>query len=81
MKMGSSTSAPSVSGHDSTSIEPSTSASVTPLDTSDDSVDVNACCAPLTSDCRRETSLPVCERLKKAMGMRSTWSKIWVRMA
>jgi len=44
------------------------------LDTSVDSVDVNACWAPVTSDWSRETSLPVCEREKNASGIRITWS-------
>ncbi len=74
MNTGSRTSAASVSGHDSASIDASTSTSVTALDTSVDSVDVNACWAPVTSDWSRETSLPVCEREKNASGIRITWS-------
>ncbi len=80
MKIGSSTSAARVSGQDSASIDPSTSTSVMELLTTVDSVEVNACCAPLTSDCSRDTSFPVWERLKNAMGIRSMWSKIWVRI-
>ena len=80
MKIGSNTSAARVSGQDSASIDASTSTSVMELLTTVDSVEVNACWAPLTSDCSRDTSFPVCERLKNAMGIRSMWSKIWVRI-
>ncbi len=44
-----------------------------------ESVDVNACWAPRTSPLSRWTSAPVRVRLKKASGMRCTWSKTAVR--
>ena len=49
------------------------------LDTTDDSVEVNACCAPITSVLRRLTSAPVWVRVKNATGIRWTWAKTWVR--
>ena len=49
------------------------------LQTTPDSVDVNACWAPMTSLLSRVTSAPVCARVKKAIGWRSTWANTWVR--
>ena len=49
------------------------------LDTTDDSVEVNACWAPITSVLSRLTSAPVWVRVKNATGIRCTWAKTWVR--
>ena len=65
--------------HDSVNITAAVSARLTTFDTSPDSVDVNACCAPSTSLLSRLTSAPVCVRVKKASGMRCTWSNTAVR--
>ncbi len=53
-----------------------TSVKATPmvLDTVVLSVDVTACCAPTTSLFMRLIKAPVCVRVKKAMGIRWTWS-------
>ena len=59
---GSRSRATSVICQDRMIIAPSTSTSDTTLDTTDDSVDVNACCAPTTSLLSRDTSEPVCVR-------------------
>ena len=40
------------------------------LDTTLDSVVVKACCAPMTSEFRREMSAPVWVRIKNARGIR-----------
>ena len=69
---GSSTSASSVTCHESVSITPSASASVTTLPTTPDSVSLNARCAPITSLFSLLTSAPVRVRVKKATGMRWT---------
>ena len=57
----------------------STSTRLIRLDSTVDRVEVNACWAPITSELSRETSLPVWVRVKKASGIRSTWSNTWVR--
>ena len=44
-----------------------------------DSVDVNACCAPMTSLFSRDTSAPVCVRVKNATGWRCTCANTSVR--
>ncbi len=44
------------------------------FETMPDSVDVNACCAPITSLFSRLTSAPVCVRVKNCSGIRCTWS-------
>ena len=49
------------------------------LETTPDSVEVNACCAPTTSLLSRLTSAPVCVRVKKATGMRWTCAKTSLR--
>ena len=49
------------------------------LDTVDTRVEVNACCAPITSLFSRLTSEPVCARVKNAIGCRCTWPNTWVR--
>ena len=49
------------------------------LATTEDSVLVSARWAPMTSLLSRLTSAPVCVRMKKATGMRCTWSKTSVR--
>ena len=48
-------------------------------ETTPDSVEVNACCAPMTSLLSRLTSAPVWVRVKNASGMRCTWSNTSVR--
>ena len=49
------------------------------LDTTEDSVDVKACWAPMTSVLRRLTSAPVWVRVKNATGICCTWVKTRVR--
>ena len=65
--------------HDSTNIAVATRTRLTTLDTTPDSVDVNACCAPMTSLLSREISAPVWVRVKNATGIRCTWANTWVR--
>ena len=43
------------------------------LDTTDDSVEVSACWAPITSLFSLLTSDPVCALVKNAIGCRCTW--------
>ena len=57
----------------------STRTSCSTLDTTDDSVEVSACWAPITSLFSRLTSEPVCARVKNAIGCRCTWLNTWVR--
>ena len=57
----------------------STRTSCSTLDTTDDSVDVSACWAPMTSLFSRLTSEPVCARVKNAIGCRWTCPNTWVR--
>ena len=68
-----------VSGHDSDVIAARRRTSETTLLTTPDSVEVNACCAPITSVLRRLTSAPVWVRVKKAIGWASTCEKTWLR--
>jgi len=56
-----------------------TRTSETTLLTTPESVPVNACCAPMTSELIREISAPVCVRVKKAMDCRWMWAKTWER--
>ena len=49
------------------------------LETTPDSVEVKACCAPMTSLLSRLTSAPVCVRVKNATGIRWTCSNTWLR--
>ena len=49
------------------------------LDTTTDSVEVNACWAPMTSVLSRLTSAPVWVRVKNAIGIRCTWANTLVR--
>ncbi len=49
------------------------------LETTEDIVEVIACCAPITSLFSRDTSEPVCALVKKAMGCCCTWLNTWVR--
>nr|BFE80218.1 hypothetical protein GCM10020093_028190 [Planobispora longispora] len=79
MKIGSSTRATAVICQDSAIIAPSTSTSMTTLETTEDSVLVKARWAPITSVFSRETRAPVWVRMKNATGMRCTWSKTSVR--
>ena len=53
--------------------------SATTLDSTEDSVVVIACCAPITSASSRLTSDPVCALVKNASGCRCTWLNTWVR--
>ncbi len=78
-KNGTSARAPRVRGQDSSAIATMMSTSVMALLTTLDSTDVNACCAPMTSLPSRVTRAPVCARVKKATGWRSTWENTWVR--
>jgi len=78
-KKGTSNSAARVSCQDSVAIAPTMSTSETAFDTTEDKTEVNACCAPMTSELRRLTSEPVCARVKKAIGWRSTWANTSVR--
>ena len=64
---------------DSVSITPAVSTRPMTLETTPDSVEVNACWAPMTSLFSRLTSAPVCVRVKNATGIRWTWSKTWLR--
>jgi hypothetical protein len=65
--------------HDSVSMTPAVRTSPMTLETTPDSVEVNACCAPMTSLLSRLTSAPVCVRVKKATGIRCTCSKTRLR--
>ena len=49
------------------------------LETTEDSVEVNACWAPITSVLSRLTSAPVWVRVKKATGIRWTCANTLVR--
>ena len=49
------------------------------LETTEDMVEVMACCAPITSLLSLDTSDPVCARVKNAMGCCCTWLNTWVR--
>ena len=55
-------------------ITPAVSTSRMTLQTTPDSVEVNACWAPITSLLSRLTSAPVWVRVKNASGIRCTWS-------
>ena len=57
----------------------STRISCSTLDTTDDRVDVSACCAPMTSLFSRLTSEPVCALVKNAIGCRWTCPNTCVR--
>ena len=69
---GSSTSDSSVICHDRTNIATSVSTTPMALETTLDSVPVNACCAPSTSLLSRVMSAPVWVRVKNAIGIRCT---------
>ena len=64
---------------ESASIAAATSTRLTTLDTTPESVEVNACCAPMTSLLSREISAPVCVRVKNATGIRWTCANTWER--
>jgi hypothetical protein len=64
---------------DRLNITPAVSTSPMTLETTPDSVEVKACCAPMTSLFSRLTSAPVCARVKKATGIRWTCSKTRLR--
>ncbi len=51
------------------------------LPITEESTSVKASWAPVTSLLRRLTRAPVWVRVKKASGMRCTWSNTWVRMS
>jgi hypothetical protein len=62
-----------VISQDSTSIATVTINRLITLETTPDSVEVNARCAPMTSLLSRDTRAPVCVRVKNASGIRWTW--------
>ena len=64
---------------DSENMTPAVSTSPMTFETTPDSVEVNACWAPITSLFSRLTSAPVWVRVKNATGMRCTWSKTRLR--
>ena len=76
---GSRISASAVICQDSVNITVAVKTRLTTLLTSPDSVEVNACWAPSTSEFSRLTSAPVWVRVKKASGIRCTWSNTAVR--
>ena len=78
-KSGSSTSESAVICQDSENITPAVRTSAITLETTPDSVEVNACWAPITSLFSRLISAPVWVRVKKASGIRCTWSNTLVR--
>src|SRR6266550_3761583 len=59
---------------DSENITPAVSSRPITLETTPDSVEVNACWAPITSLLSRLTSAPVWVRVKNCSGIRCTWS-------
>ena len=73
-KSGASTSPRSVSRHSRTAMAMSVVTSVMTFDTTDPSVPVSARWAPITSLFMRPREAPVCVRVKKAIGIRCTWS-------
>ncbi len=79
MKNGTSRRAPRVSCQDSVNIAATMSTSDTALLTTLDSTEVNAACAPITSEFSRLTREPVWARVKKAMGWRRTCENTSVR--
>ena len=79
MKIGSRTSAMSVTCQESTSIVIRTRIRLITFETTEDRVVVRARWAPMTSLLSRLTSEPVWARMKNATGIRCTWSKTWVR--
>ena len=74
MNAGRITSASRVRRHSSSAITTSVETSVKTLNTTWPSVPVRARWAPITSLFIRLISEPVCVRVKKAIGMRWTWS-------
>ena len=76
---GRSASDASVISHESASIATNTIVTVMTLLTTEPSVFVNACCAPMMSLLSRLTNAPVCVRVKNAMGMRCTCANTWRR--
>ena len=78
-KTGSRTSESTVICQDSENITPAVRTSAITLETTPDSVEVNACWAPITSLLSRLISAPVWVRVKNASGIRCTWSNTRVR--
>ena len=78
-KNGTRSSAPRVSCHDRVNIAATMRTRDTALLTTLESTDVNAACAPMTSELRRLTSDPVWARVKNAIGWRRTCEKTSVR--
>ena len=76
---GVSSSAQRVICQDRNSMVATTSTRPMTLETTEDSVEVNACWAPITSVLSRLTSAPVWVRVKKATGIRWTWANTLVR--
>ena len=71
----------SVICHDRKNMTTSTRATLIRLETTDDSVSVKACWAPITSLLSRLMSAPVWVRVKKAMGIRWMCSNTLDRMS
>ncbi len=80
-KMGSSSSASRVICQESSSITIRMNATLMRLPMTVERTSVNASWAPRTSLFNRVTSAPVWVRVKKAIGMRCTWSNTLVRMS
>src|SRR4029079_9504297 len=78
-KTGSRISESTVICQDSENITPAVRTSAITLETTPDSVEVNACWAPITSLLSRLISAPVWVRVKNASGIRCTWSNTRVR--
>ena len=78
-KIGSIRIATTVNCQLSTSIAPTTRIRLMMFETTPDSVEVKACWAPITSLFSRETSAPVCVRVKNATGIRWTCENTLVR--
>ena len=78
-KIGSSTSASTVTCHASPIMTASASTSWMALDSTAASVEVMADCAPITSLLSLLTSAPVRVRVKKAIGICCTWAKTALR--
>ena len=71
---GTSTSDTTVTCQDSANMAMSTIVTEIRLPSTPPRVEVNACCAPMTSLLSREMSAPVCARVKNATDCRCTWS-------
>ena len=81
MKSGRTTSEASVIFHERANIAPRTRVTLTMFPITFEKTSVKACCAPSTSLLSRETSAPVCARVKKAIGIWLTCSNTFDRMS